>query len=148
MTTSVLLESPQIQTSYTPSKSSGSSSQAYVLSIASLPAHYAASASAPSNTIDIFDKSTLQGIQTLSGHEIATTSLKTVDNVPGISTKTLMSSGRDGSVKIWDERSNSHSIKSEHSRLLLRAQKDLTAQEIRVVLFSDEPGGTEGTPLL
>ncbi|KAF9468780.1 WD40-repeat-containing domain protein [Collybia nuda] len=111
MTTSVLLESPKIQTSNIPLRSSGSSSQSYILSIAALPAYYAASASAPSNTIDIFDKSTLQGIQTLPGHEVATTSLKTVENVAGISGKSLMTSGRDGSVKIWDERSNSHSIK-------------------------------------
>jgi WD repeat-containing protein 89 len=108
----LLVESPYLQTYSSPLRSSSSSSQAYILSIACLPSHYAASASAPSNIIDIFDKSTLQGIQTLPGHSEATTSLHSVHNVAGISNMSLMSSGKDGSVKIWDERSNSHSIKS------------------------------------
>ena len=108
----VLVESRCFQAYTTPVKSSQSSSQAYILSIASLPDHYAASASPPSNIIDVFDKFTLQGIQTLAGHEEAITSLHSVKNVAGISNVSLMSSGKDGSVKIWDERSNSHSIKS------------------------------------
>jgi WD40 repeat protein len=108
----ILIESPYFQSYSSPQRSSQSSSQAYILSIACLPAHYAASASAPSNTIDIFDKSTLQGIQTLPGHGGAITSLNAVQNVAGIYNISLMSSGKDGCVKIWDERSNSHSIKS------------------------------------
>ncbi|KAG5645772.1 hypothetical protein DXG03_005309 [Asterophora parasitica] len=111
MAASVLLQSPHFTTSDKPQSSSLSSVQAYVLSIVSLPGQYAASASAPSNTIDIFDKTTLKGVETLSGHEIATTSLHTVTSLVGLSAPTLMSSGRDGSVKIWDPRSRSHSIK-------------------------------------
>jgi hypothetical protein len=117
MASSVLLESPYLQSYSSPLRSLSSSSQAYILSIASLPAHYAASASAPSNTIDIFDKSTLQRIQTLPGHGVATTSLHSVENVAGIHNVSLMSSGKDGSVKVWDERSNSHSIKSAWIRI-------------------------------
>ncbi|CAA7270746.1 unnamed protein product [Cyclocybe aegerita] len=107
----LLLTSPSLQEETAPLRSSGSSSEAYILSITSLPSHYAASASAPSNVIDIFDKRTLQGLQTLPGHEIATTSLLTVDKLGGIVNQCLVSAGKDGSVKAWDVRSNSHSIK-------------------------------------
>ena len=107
-----LVETRYCQAYSSPIRSSQSSSQAYILSIASLPAHYAASASQPSNAIDIFDKATFQGVQTLAGHEGATTSLHSVENVAGIPNISLMSSGKDGSVKIWDQRFNSHSIKS------------------------------------
>jgi WD40 repeat protein len=109
----LLLESPQLQEEEVPHLSANSSSGSYVLFITSLASHYAAVASAPANVIDLFDKTTLKGVQTLPGHEFATTSLHSVDNVAGVSNKCLISSGRDGSVKIWDNRSNSHSIKSE-----------------------------------
>jgi WD40 repeat protein len=118
MTELLLLESPRLNDIFSPITSTTLSSQAYVLSLASLPAHYASSASSPSNTIDIFDKSTLQGVQTLSGHDVATTSLKTVDLIAGLNHKSLVSSGKDGSVKVWDERSISHGIKSEHGNPL------------------------------
>lgn len=127
MASSVLLESPYLQSYSSPLRSLRSSSQAYILSMASLPAHYAASASTPSNTIDIFDKSTLQRIQTFPGHQVATTSLHRVENVVGIQNVSLMSSGKDGSVKVWDERSNSHSIKSMWIRIL--SHRSLTTQK-------------------
>ena len=109
----LLLESPQLQEEKVPHLSANSSSGSYVLFISSLPSYYAAVNSAPANVIDLFDKTTLRGVQTLPGHEFATTSLRSVDNVAGVSNECLISSGRDGSVKIWDNRSNSHSIKSE-----------------------------------
>ena len=109
----LLLESPQLQEEENPHQSANSSSGSYVLSITSLPSHYAAAASAPANVIDLFDKTTLKGVQTLPGHEFAVTSLHRVDNVAGMSNECLISSGRDGSIKIWDNRLNSHSIKSE-----------------------------------
>ncbi|KAF8164828.1 WD40-repeat-containing domain protein [Crassisporium funariophilum] len=112
----LLLESPQLQEEKFPQRFSFSSSKSYILSIAALPGHYAASNSAPSNVIDIFDKTTLQGFQTLSGHEVATTSLRAVDNLAGSMKRCLVSSGKDGSVKAWDERSNSHSIKMTDTR--------------------------------
>ncbi|KAG6906559.1 hypothetical protein DXG01_013187 [Tephrocybe rancida] len=122
MSASVLLEAPQFKSTQSPLKSTRLSSQSYVLSMVSLAGHYAASASALANTIDIFDKTTLQGVETLSGHDVATTSLHAIDDIVGISGRSLMSSGRDGSVKIWDPRSNSHSIKMTNlgaSRALL-----------------------------
>lgn len=84
---------------------------AYVLSLANLQAAYAASASSPSNAIDLLDKRSLRRIQTLPGHDIATTSIRAVNCVVNIPGRTLLSTGRDGSVKVWDERSGSHSIK-------------------------------------
>ncbi|KAF8875353.1 WD40-repeat-containing domain protein, partial [Gymnopilus junonius] len=91
--------------------SKSSTSTGYILSITSLPACYAASTSSPFNVIDLFDKNTLQGIQTLEGHKDATTSIRTAVNLGGVVQKCLISSGRDGSIKAWDERTNSHSIK-------------------------------------
>ncbi|KAJ7499321.1 WD40-repeat-containing domain protein [Mycena latifolia] len=107
----VLLPSPSFSTTSTPVKSASLSSQAYVLSIALLPTYYAASASAPSCTIDLFDKSTLRGTQTLPGHEIGTTSLRAVATIANAARPCLVSSGMDGSIKVWDERTDSYSIK-------------------------------------
>jgi len=113
----LLLQSPALLESTAPRLTSISSSSAYILHIAPTLSHYAASASSPSNTIGLFDKITLQGVQTLPGHEAAITSLKTVDNLGGggVLRRCLVSSGRDGSVKVWDERAGSHSIKSEYA---------------------------------
>ncbi|KAJ6538940.1 WD40-repeat-containing domain protein [Mycena capillaripes] len=108
---SILVPSPSFSTTSTPVKTASSSSQAYVLSIAALPTFYAASASAPSNAIDLFDRTTLLGVQTLAGHEIGTTSLRSVETLANISRPCLISSGLDGSIKVWDERTNSYSIK-------------------------------------
>ncbi|KAG6861490.1 hypothetical protein C0995_015917 [Termitomyces sp. Mi166 len=141
MSTSVLLEAPQFKSTQTPLKSAHLSSQSYVLSIVSLPGHYAASASAPANTIDIFDKTTLQGVETLSGHDDATTSLHSVENITGLFGRSLISSGRDGSVKIWDLRSNSHSIKMTNlgaSRALLCC--DVSPDGLTVVAGTEMQG--------
>ncbi|KAJ7781650.1 WD40-repeat-containing domain protein [Mycena metata] len=109
----LLVPSPSFSTSAGPIKSTSlsSNSGAYVLSITPLSTLYAASASAPSNAIDLFDKNTLQGVQTLSGHEIGTTSLHSIDSIANVSRPCLISSGLDGSIQVWDERANSHSIK-------------------------------------
>ncbi|KAJ7937425.1 WD40-repeat-containing domain protein [Mycena leptocephala] len=108
---SVLHPSPSFSTTSRPLKTASSSSQAYVLSIAPLPTFYAASASAPSNTIDLFDKTTLLGVQVFPGHETGTTSLRSVETIANVSRSCLVSSGLDGSIKVWDERTNSYSIK-------------------------------------
>jgi WD40 repeat protein len=108
----LLLESPHLQEEHYPKLSSKSSSGSYVLQITSFTSHYAASASSPSNVIDVFDKSSLRGIQTLSGHEKGTTSLHTAQGISGVIRESLVSSGKDGSVIVWDVRSNAHSIKS------------------------------------
>ncbi len=108
----LLLESPHLQEENNPRLSSKSSSGSYILQITSLTSYYAASASSPSNVIDLFDKSTLRGIQTLSGHEKGTTSLHTVQGLSGVIRECLVSSGKDGGVTVWDVRANAHSIKS------------------------------------
>ncbi|KAJ7283407.1 hypothetical protein C8J57DRAFT_1498469 [Mycena rebaudengoi] len=135
-------------------KSCTLSSSAYVLSLAVLSSFYAASASAPANTIDLFDKSTFRG-HTLPGHELGTTSLRAVPRVAfnkrgdyrvAVSGNlTLVSSGLDGSIKVWDERTTSHAIKrgascASRARLRLRqpaaplhTQLD-TSDDVAVVL--------------
>lgn len=128
----LLLESPQLQEERSPRQSAKSSSESeYILSITGLPNFYAASVSSPSNVIDIFDKTTLKGVQTLPGHEGATTSLHTAENLGGVVQKCLISSGKDGSVKAWDDRSNSHSIKSAH-RILISIDFGLSDNSLKV----------------
>jgi WD40 repeat protein len=131
----LLLESPQLQVESSPRQSAKSSSEsAYILSIAALPNFYAASASSPANVIDIFDKTTLQGVQILPGHERTTTSLHSAENLGGVVQKCLISSGKDGSVKAWDERSNSHSIKSVYPTLIFMCF-GLSDNSLKVVRF-------------
>ncbi|TFK43035.1 WD40-repeat-containing domain protein [Crucibulum laeve] len=111
MAHTALLESPHITTQTNPLKTCTSSSEnAYILAIASTPNFYAASASAPSNVIDLFDKNTLRGITSLPGHTNGTTSLKAVDAIAGLGRRSLVSSGKDGSVKVWDERAGTFCI--------------------------------------
>lgn len=121
-----LIESPLIRTTSRPLRSYKLNNDAYALSLASLPGCYAASASAPSNIIDLLDKTTLRRIQSLPGHELATTSLKSVENIAGHNAPCLVSSGKDGSVKVWDGRSRDYSIKSpfSHPVFLMKAVTD------------------------
>ncbi|TFK74385.1 WD40 repeat-like protein [Pluteus cervinus] len=109
MATPLMLQSPRFSAFSTPKKVF--TSQSYIISLAALPNHYAAAISAPSNTIEIYDKSTVERIQILSGHDNAITSLRVAENLIGVGSKHLISSGKDGSVKVWDNRTNSHSIK-------------------------------------
>lgn len=114
----LLLESPTLQEEKSPRRTAQSSTETgYILSITPLPTFYAVSTSTPFNVIDIFDKGTLKGVQTLPGHEGGITSLQTAQNLGGVVKDCLISSGKDGSVKVWDERTNSHSIKSEYHLL-------------------------------
>ncbi|KAL4082095.1 WD40-repeat-containing domain protein [Scleroderma yunnanense] len=82
----------------------------YVLSLTSLQNFYAASASSPSNKITLFDKVGLRSVQILPGHEDATTYLRTIHAFGGSTKSTLLSSGKDGCVRAWDERSGVVSI--------------------------------------
>ncbi|KAH6915545.1 hypothetical protein BKA70DRAFT_1259249 [Coprinopsis sp. MPI-PUGE-AT-0042] len=111
--------------------SDSSSSSPYVLNIASLPSHYAISTSAPSNAIKVLDKRTLgfvaslgtsgstsssnsktgkpssgsgSGVTTRQAHEGSITSLKSYTRFLGEKKGGLMSSGKDGRVVLWDER--------------------------------------------
>lgn len=81
------------------------------MSIAALPSRYAIAPSAPSTSIDILDQTNLRIVQSLPGHTGGVTTLRTVSAIGGSNAPALVSSGRDGSVKMWDERSNAHSIK-------------------------------------
>ena len=87
-------------------------SESYVLSLTSVASLYAASASSPSNQIHLFDRATLQSTGVLKGHEHATTHLRTVHPLGASTCEMLLSSGKDGYVVAWDERSGSASIKS------------------------------------
>jgi len=84
---------------------------AYVLSLANLRSAYAALASSPSHRIDLLDKGSLRRIQTLPGHDLATTSIRVVESLAGFPNGALLSSGRDGLVKVWDDRSGSQAVR-------------------------------------
>ncbi|KAI9066366.1 WD40 repeat-like protein [Trametes sanguinea] len=106
-----LIDAPSFKSSSTPIRSTSLPAAAYVLSIASTPSLYAASASSPSNAIHLFDKERLQNVQTLAGHDSAITALRAVPNVANAVSHALLSSGKDGAVKVWDERSGSVALR-------------------------------------
>lgn len=87
----------------------------YVLSLTPIANFYAASASSPSNQIHLFDRTTLQSTGFLKGHEHATTQLCTIRGLGASTRQMLLSSGKDGCVMAWDERSGSAGIKSRSS---------------------------------
>ncbi|KAI0092445.1 WD40 repeat-like protein [Irpex rosettiformis] len=82
-------------------------SGAYVLSLASLPSLYAASSSAPTNGVHLFDKTNLRAVATLPGHDDTVTCMRVVSNIAGSSRETLITSGKDAFIKVWDERAGS-----------------------------------------
>ncbi|KZT12893.1 WD40 repeat-like protein [Laetiporus sulphureus 93-53] len=100
-----LRASPSFKCVSSPIKSTSLPSQAYVLSIASLPSHYAVSASSPDNAIWLFDKSRLDIVRMLAGHDSSITGLRSASTFAGSSSPVLLSCGKDGSVKVWDARS-------------------------------------------
>ncbi|THH12370.1 hypothetical protein EW145_g11 [Phellinidium pouzarii] len=76
----------------------------YVTSIVALQSHYAAATSAPSNAIHLFDKSDCKTIvRALSGHDGGIDYMCSADSFQG-ARQVLLSCGKDGSVKAWDER--------------------------------------------
>ena len=85
-----------------------------MLSLASLPSYYAAATSAPSNAIHIFDKANLQPVSQLAGHDEAISVMRSVPNFAGSLRETLVSCGKDGMVKVWDERTGSPAVTSKH----------------------------------
>ncbi|KAG2127714.1 WD40-repeat-containing domain protein [Suillus bovinus] len=100
-----LLESPSFETISSEIKSTAHPDGSYVLALTSLGDYYVSSASAPSNAIHLFDKSSLKCVQTLKGHQKAITALRTVRSIGGSDRHTLLSAGKDGCVIAWDERS-------------------------------------------
>jgi WD40 repeat protein len=107
-----LLESDSLSEQTTPLRSSSLPGDAYVLAIASFGSYYAASASAPSHRIFLFDKASLRTSQSFEGHQGGTTSLRAVDSVAGINKRGIISSGRDGVVRVWDVRTSAPAIES------------------------------------
>ncbi|TFK56234.1 WD40 repeat-like protein [Heliocybe sulcata] len=123
------------------SKSTTVPSGSYVLSLASLPSCYAASTSAPSNTIHLYDKSDLRVSSTLGGHEAGITTLRVADNIAGNNTQALVSCGRDAAVKVWDERTGSTAIQMRSAgrpRALLSC--DVSSDGLTVAAGTDLQG--------
>ena len=105
-----LAESPSFTTTSRPIKSVSLSSDAYVLTLASAHSHYAASSSAPLNAIHLYDKSDLRPVGQLAGHGEAISTMRSVPNFSGTSRETLISCGKDGMIKVWDERAGTAAV--------------------------------------
>ncbi|CAL1701580.1 unnamed protein product [Somion occarium] len=138
-----LVDSPSLTTSSRPLKTGSLPAEAYVLSLASLPSHYAAAASFPINTIHLFDKATLRKVLELPGHHNSLSCLKSVRNIGGSGREALLSCGKDGIVKVWDERSGSvalemHAYPSNTRRALLSC--DLSADGLTLAAGTDLQG--------
>jgi WD40 repeat protein len=108
-----LLESATLVEQTAPLSSSSLPSDAYFLAIAALGSYYAASASAPSDKIYLFDKASLQTLHSFEGHQRGITSLRGVDSVAGTNRRAIVSSGRDGVVRVWDDRTGATAIESK-----------------------------------
>lgn len=112
----ILSPSPSLKTITHSTRSTALPSQSYVLSIVNTPSFYAASSSAPTNSIYLLDKHTLQSVTSLSGHsQNAINSLSAVPTLAGSGVPILVSSGADGCIRAWDERIRSTSIEMRTS---------------------------------
>ena len=107
-----LLESPSFIEQTEPLKSSSLLCDAYVLAIATVGSHYAVSASAPSHKISLFDRTSLRTSRSFEGHVGGTTSLRAVDSLAGVNQRVIISSGKDGVVRVWDDRTSATAIES------------------------------------
>ena len=86
--------------------------KSYVTALASHPSAYVAASSTPANTIRLYDKSDLRKqISVLPGHTRGISSLSVAKNFMGLR-DVLMTCGKDGVVKIWDERSGASVVES------------------------------------
>lgn len=133
-----LLDSPASKRTGSPLKSTSISSGAYVLHLVSLPSFYALSASSPDNAIHLYDKSRLDSVRTISGHEDAITSLRSAPSFGGSVAPVLLTSGKDGVVKAWDGRAPANEPTSECSAILLtRVTTELKASIYGIHLNSD-----------
>jgi WD40 repeat protein len=108
------LQASSLFTTQTLPKRTSQIGDAYVLQIARTASHYAASASAPKNSIHLFDRSTLSLVHTLQGHESGISALA-VSSAPTGSVAgdhALFSCGKDARVKVWDERTGDVALES------------------------------------
>lgn len=105
-----LVESPTIIEQTGPLQSSGLPCDAYVLAIAVVGSYYVASASSPSHKIFCFDRPSLRISQSFEGHAGGTTSLRAVDSLAGVTQRAIISSGKDGVVRVWDDRTGAAAI--------------------------------------
>lgn len=108
-----LVETPSFAVTSARIKSAQLSGDAYVLSLASLPSYYAAASSASANNIHLFDKADLRKILDLSGHDKNVSQMRSVRNIASSGREALVSCGKDGAVKVWDERSGSVALESK-----------------------------------
>jgi WD40 repeat protein len=111
--TPTLLASASFTTFASP-KRTNNIGDAYVLEIARTASHYVASASAPKNTIHLFDRSNFAPVYALAGHEGGTSALAVA---PAASSSVagghaLFSCGKDARVKVWDERTGTVALES------------------------------------
>lgn len=110
-------DSPTLTVTATTRKATTLASGAYVLSLVSLSSSYAASSSAPSNTIHFFDKSDFRKIREVTAHPAGITDMKCTPRLAGFSHELLLTSGKDGTVNAWDERSTSIALQMNASTL-------------------------------
>ena len=111
-----LVDAPSLVRSHKPIKTETLSSGAYVLSLAALSSVYAASSSAPVNAIHLFDRNSFQVTGQLPGHGEAITAMRSIRAYAGTARATLLTCGKDATVKLWDERSGSEGVQSKNHR--------------------------------
>ncbi|KAH9062019.1 WD40 repeat-like protein [Lactarius vividus] len=127
-----LVESSTIIEQTGPLKTSSLPCDAYVLAVAVVGSYYAVSASAPSHKIFCFDRPSLQVFQSFEGHAGGTTSLRAVDSLAGVNQRAIISSGKDGVVRVWDDRTGAAAIESTCSvRNVLKEDVIATEREPR-----------------
>ncbi|KAI0080683.1 WD40 repeat-like protein [Panus rudis PR-1116 ss-1] len=138
-----LVDSPAFTSAKSPLRSVTLPAEAYVLSLASINSHYAAASSAPLNTIHLFDKANLRKTHELQGHEVAISSLRTVSKIAGTNREALISCGKDGIIKVWDERSGSAALQMNAYILSTRRSLlccDVSADGMTVAAGTDLQG--------
>jgi WD repeat-containing protein 89 len=90
-----------------PKHSIVSSSKDYILHLSALETTYAAAFSFPSNSISLLEKTSLQLVASFKAHADTITCLRSSLSIAGPAGKSvLLSSGKDGLVKAWDDRTH------------------------------------------
>jgi hypothetical protein len=63
--------------------------------------------------------------QSFEGHRGGTTYLRAVDSVAGTNKRAIISSGKDGIVRVWDDRMDAAAIESAWDLCILGKDKDI-----------------------